>query len=194
LDWICRIPHVSRSLSLRSSPTLIIYVLLARRHNEYPKARSVLKIASNRQGLDWPEAIWAVWITFEERYGSVDNVSAAKAKVATLTDALNKKRQQEVSSSDGDRRLRYLPSLIQTAAAAAAAPAQYYAQEPVVATEILAVDAEMTEPDSTRKRKAEDSIDGQVEKRVKVETEEPAVATLQRSVMLSYAGAAGLLI
>lgn len=49
--------------------------------------------------MDWPQAIWSRWISFEERYGTIEQLSAAHLKVAGLSDALAK-RMAEVSIAD----------------------------------------------------------------------------------------------
>lgn len=77
-------------------PTLILLYMidLHSRHQEHNKARSILKIAANRQGFDWPEAIWDLWISFETRYGSIESLMTARNKIAELTEALTKKRME----------------------------------------------------------------------------------------------------
>jgi len=59
-----------------------------RRHEHIAEARSALKVAANRQGMDWPQAIWSRWISFEECYGAIEQVTAAQLKVAALSDSL----------------------------------------------------------------------------------------------------------
>ncbi|PVF92511.1 hypothetical protein CPB86DRAFT_769315 [Serendipita vermifera] len=45
------------------------------------EARRVFKDASQRKGLDWPEAIWERWITFEYQFGSLDDIEKALGAV-----------------------------------------------------------------------------------------------------------------
>ncbi|KAG7527949.1 hypothetical protein FFLO_06491 [Filobasidium floriforme] len=65
------------------------------RHEHIPQARTALKIAANRQGMDWPQAIWSRWISFEETHGSIEQVVAAHSKVASLSDALARQMAEQ---------------------------------------------------------------------------------------------------
>ena len=47
--------------------------------------------------MDWPQAVWSRWISFEEIHGSIEQVVAAHSKVASLSDALAR-QMAEVSA------------------------------------------------------------------------------------------------
>lgn len=51
-----------------------------RKNQKYDEARSVFSDVCLKQ-LDWPEAIWEAWISFENLYGGVMEVEACSEKV-----------------------------------------------------------------------------------------------------------------
>lgn len=46
------------------------------------------------KALDWPEAIWQLWVEFEHLHGSLEDVEHCLEKVAFLSAKLEKKRAQ----------------------------------------------------------------------------------------------------
>lgn len=48
--------------------------------NRHADARAVFSDIS-RKRLDWPEAVWEAWVSFEQLYGSVDDLETCLDKV-----------------------------------------------------------------------------------------------------------------
>lgn len=53
----------------------------ARHEKNILEARRVFKDASQRKGIDWPEAIWDRWLLFEYQFGSIEDIEKATSAV-----------------------------------------------------------------------------------------------------------------
>lgn len=51
-----------------------------RKDQKYEEARNVFSDICLKQ-IDWPEAIWEAWISFEQLHGSVTDIDACLEKV-----------------------------------------------------------------------------------------------------------------
>jgi hypothetical protein len=51
------------------------------------------------KNLDWPEAIWEAWISFEHLYGSVDEIDACLDRVEKAQYQVNARRAKASSSA-----------------------------------------------------------------------------------------------
>lgn len=139
--------------------------MLFRRNNEYNKARTVYKIAVGKPALDWPEGVWSAWLLFEDYYGTVESVIAAKTRVASLTEAATKKQMAQVRLACGtewpiDFKLTCNP-LQQATAAAQPVPVATTQEASAATVEPVseAVAATSAEPAPERKRKSEDQAE-----------------------------------
>ncbi|KAG8755812.1 Splicing factor [Serendipita sp. 396] len=82
--------------------------------NKAVEARRVFKDASQRKGLDWPEAIWEKWLTFEYQFGSLDDIDRAIAatKEFKVKEEARRKKAWEDSYANAQ-----VPSFLATNAA-----------------------------------------------------------------------------
>ena len=65
--------------------------MLDRKHNLYEDARKLYKDISMKN-LDWPEAIWEAWISFENTFGSVQEIDECLDRVERAQTQVNKRR------------------------------------------------------------------------------------------------------
>lgn len=69
------------------------------RHAEYARARSTLKIAAKRVGMNWPEVIWDTWLSFEHHHGSIEQVNTALTQISILSEDLARRRAEVGSAT-----------------------------------------------------------------------------------------------
>jgi hypothetical protein len=67
-----------------------------RKHQKYDEARGVFSDICLKQ-LDWPEAVWEAWISFENLYGDITEIEACSEKVLRAQ-YFNNERRAKVSS------------------------------------------------------------------------------------------------
>jgi hypothetical protein len=61
---------------------------------DHERARKVYKDAATpTRNLDYPEALWANWIAFEEVHGSVEQLEHAMKRVRKMSLDLTRKRE-----------------------------------------------------------------------------------------------------
>jgi hypothetical protein len=56
--------------------------------------------------MDWPEAIWDMWMSFENHHGTIEQVNTALMQISSLAEDLARNRL-EVSYEDGFKQYRY---------------------------------------------------------------------------------------
>lgn len=65
-----------------------------------PKARSIYVSALGRSAsLDWPEAVFDAFLTFEEYHGSLETLFSARDKVEKAQGVVNLKRHKEARTA-----------------------------------------------------------------------------------------------
>ncbi|KXN88177.1 hypothetical protein AN958_07636 [Leucoagaricus sp. SymC.cos] len=64
------------------------------KHQQYDEARSVFSDVYKKQ-IDWPEAIWEAWITFEQQHGSVTDIDVCSEKVLRAQYSNNRAKEVE---------------------------------------------------------------------------------------------------
>ncbi|KAF8584488.1 hypothetical protein K439DRAFT_1633508 [Ramaria rubella] len=70
------------------------YLELLIAEHEYSRARALFKEMSQKK-MDWPDAIWQLWVDFEQLYGFVEDIEYCLEKVKILSEKLEKQREQE---------------------------------------------------------------------------------------------------
>lgn len=130
------------------------------KNGEFDETRKVFSDV-HAKNLDWPEAIWEAWISFEHLHGTVDQVDACLDKIEKAQYQVNIRRAKEVEKAS------YQAMQMQ----AANVPV---AQVPVP---IISGDATMTVATAPRergtKRGADDTQDGDGHKRARIEQKPP---------------------
>ena len=66
-------------------------LISASRTHDYDEARSVFKDIAMRN-IDWPEAVWDAWLSFEQVYGSVEQMEEALDKIERARNQVNARR------------------------------------------------------------------------------------------------------
>ena len=70
----------------------------ARKHPGSPdfisSTRKLLQETCGKPGLDWPEAIWEQYITFEHLFGTVDEIEDCLSRVAKAKKGVEGKRDK----------------------------------------------------------------------------------------------------
>ena len=64
----------------------------------YDDARRVFRDVANKN-LDWPEAVWEAWISFEQLHGTVDQIEEALDRVERAQAQVNNKRAREAQKA-----------------------------------------------------------------------------------------------
>ena len=66
-----------------------------RKQEKYTEAREVLKDISTKN-VDWPEAIWEAWLTFEHLHGSMTDLEACLDKIERAQQQVNTRRAKVI--------------------------------------------------------------------------------------------------
>ncbi|KAJ3565020.1 hypothetical protein NP233_g7910 [Leucocoprinus birnbaumii] len=135
-----------------SYSTLIAYTDCLIKHEQYEEARKFFNEIHLKQ-IDWPEAIWEAWLTFEQLHGSVTDISiCSEAEKAGYQIQLQAQAVDVIQDATG-------PASASTNAVAAAASMEVDAQSQDAQVERRgtkrAVEEEFPAPDSNKKVKTE---------------------------------------
>jgi hypothetical protein len=74
--------------------------VLRRQNDRLDEARATFKDLCMKN-LDWPEAIWEAWISFEHLHGSVDDIEACLDKIEKAQYQVDARRAK-MKSTEGD--------------------------------------------------------------------------------------------
>ncbi|PIL22915.1 hypothetical protein GSI_15611 [Ganoderma sinense ZZ0214-1] len=136
----------------------------------YDDARKTFRDIANKN-LDWPEAIWEAWISFEQLHGTVEQIEEALDRVERAQVQVNSRRAKEAERAQNAAAQLIAETQAQIAAVpvaeVAAEAAMGAAAEPAAAME---VDSGVP-VEAGSKRKAED--EGTLEPMKKARVEEP---------------------
>ncbi|KAI0326875.1 RNA-binding protein Prp24 [Cubamyces sp. BRFM 1775] len=130
----------------------------------YDDARKVFRDIAMKN-LDWPEAVWEAWISFEQLHGTVEELEDALDRVDRAQTQVNSRRAKEVEKAQ----LAAAQLIAETQANVPVAEAPVPIQtKPAVEPTAMQVDAgSTTEPSA--KRKAEDEGTPESSKKARVE-------------------------
>lgn len=78
----CKLSSWRHNFSVDRSP---------RKHEQYDEARKVFTDIHTKQ-LDWPEALWEAWISFEHLHGSLEEVESCLDKIEKAQYQTNARR------------------------------------------------------------------------------------------------------
>lgn len=87
MDLLYRCPHVRASKFGPLAPNSLSY----RKVGKFDEARKVFSDI-HVKNIDWPEAIWEAWISFEHLHGSVEQVEGCLDKVEKAQYQVNARR------------------------------------------------------------------------------------------------------
>ncbi|KIL67874.1 hypothetical protein M378DRAFT_159079 [Amanita muscaria Koide BX008] len=74
------------------------YVETLKKHQMYEQVRAVFDDIHKKQ-LDWPEAIWEQWRSFEHLHGTVDQVDECQDKIEKAQTQVNARRAKEAAKA-----------------------------------------------------------------------------------------------
>ncbi|CDZ97156.1 RNA-binding protein SART3 (RRM superfamily) [Phaffia rhodozyma] len=154
------------------------------RRGALPKARDVFKASLGKaNNLDWPEAVFEAYSEFEQFYGALEDLDEALKGISKATQVVATKRHKEAiaaaKNAPADPYVSYSTLPAEGAESVAAAPiagamdvdpnsTSISASIPTSVDEIVEaggapMDSSGMEGDASRKRKAEDLVDNQIE-------------------------------
>lgn len=64
---------------------------VCRKQEKYDETRTVFKDVSTKN-IDWPEAIWEAWLTFENLHGSVEDIHTCMDRIERAQQQVNFRR------------------------------------------------------------------------------------------------------
>ncbi|KAI0820419.1 RNA-binding protein Prp24 [Trametes gibbosa] len=142
------------------------YTEVLTRQHMYDDARKVFQDIAAKN-IDWPEAIWEAWISFEQLHGTVANIENALDRIERAQFQVNARRAQETERAQ----VAAAQLIAETQASAAPVATTSIPLQPVPAREPAAMDVDLAViSDSNSKRKADDDI---AESSKKARIEEP---------------------
>ncbi|KAH9925424.1 RNA-binding protein Prp24 [Epithele typhae] len=144
----------------------LAYTDVLAKKNLHSEARTVFKDIAMKN-LDWPEAIWDAWVSFEQVNGTVQDLENALERIQKAQTQVNAKRAREAEKVQAEMAAAQLIS--DTAATVAVDTARSVLIEPTNGPSAMDVD---THIEAGSKRKAED--EGVPEGSKKARVEEPA--------------------
>ncbi|KDR82688.1 hypothetical protein GALMADRAFT_57506 [Galerina marginata CBS 339.88] len=68
------------------------------KHKKFDEARQVFTDIHSKQ-LDWPEALWEAWLSFEHLHGSVEDIENASDKIESAQYQTNMRRSKEAAKA-----------------------------------------------------------------------------------------------
>ncbi|KAF8630909.1 hypothetical protein AX17_005267 [Amanita inopinata Kibby_2008] len=132
------------------------YIETLMKHKMHDEARAIFEDI-HKKHLDWPEAIWELWISFEHLYGTVDQIDACLDKIEKAQNQVNARRAKEAEKASYQAMLAAMETQATNAAGNSAnAP---------VETQMEVDDA----PERGVKRAAEDDTSQNMQKKAKTE-------------------------
>ncbi|KIM89071.1 hypothetical protein PILCRDRAFT_812968 [Piloderma croceum F 1598] len=134
------------------------------RKDQYDDARSLFSDLAYKN-LDWPEAIWEAWISFEHQHGSVAELEACLDKVERAQYQVNMRRAKEAEKA------AYQTMQVAAEQQAATVPVKD-APIPSEADTSMVVDVRAN-GDGRGKRKAEESPSAETSKKARIEQPPP---------------------
>ncbi|KAI0769831.1 RNA-binding protein Prp24 [Fomes fomentarius] len=138
------------------------------RQHLYDDARQVFREIAMRN-LDWPEAIWDAWISFEQLHGSVIELEDALDRIQRAQTQVNNRRAKEAERAQFAAAQLIAETQAGVPVAEAPPPAQTQTNtEETTESTTMAVDS-VTSADGRSKRKADDEGTPESSKKARVE-------------------------
>lgn len=112
------------------------------RFGDLDGARERYDKAIQRHDLDWPEAVFEAFTTFENVHGSLETLQAARKHIGTAQKKLNKRREREAQAQQAQQAAYAQQQAAAAAAVVGAAPAESVAEPMAVDNVALTASAE----------------------------------------------------
>ncbi|KAG2010078.1 RNA-binding protein Prp24 [Coprinopsis cinerea AmutBmut pab1-1] len=145
------------------------------KHKNFEEARSVFTEVHTKR-MDWPEAVWEAWLSFEQLHGSVETIDSCLDKIEKAQAQLNFYRAREMEKAYQNQQ-QYAAAARASATDPATDAMNVDAQRPS-APEPSAMDVDtpaISSLDSKKRRTDEDEPSGETSKRARFETNPPAL-------------------
>ncbi|KAI0632486.1 RNA-binding protein Prp24 [Trametes polyzona] len=139
--------------------------VLSKQHM-YDDARKVFRDIAAKN-LDWSEAVWDAWVSFEQLHGSVDDIEDALDRIERAQTQVNARRAKDAEKAQLAA-AQLIAETQATAVPVAEAPVPAKA-EPSQGSTAMDVDTAAAAPESGSKRKAEDEAVAESSKKARVE-------------------------
>lgn len=151
-----------------SYSTLAAYTDCLIKHQKYDEAREFFNEIHLKQ-IDWPEAIWSAWLTFEQLYGSVADIDACSVKVLKAQYFHNDRRAKEAERSGYQTQVQaQAVQMIQSVASNATASSNAVAAATPMEVDIRVQDVQ-PESRGTKRTAEEEPATSESSKKVKTE-------------------------
>ncbi|KAI0712607.1 RNA-binding protein Prp24 [Earliella scabrosa] len=137
------------------------------RQNMHDDARKVFRDIAMKN-LDWPEAVWEAWISFEQLHGSVEQLEDALDRIERAQTQVNNRRAKEAERAQIAAAQLIAETQANVPVAEAPAPAQ---SQPIAESTPMEVDA-AAGAEAGSKRKAEDDDVPESSKKARVAEEQ----------------------
>ncbi|KAF4617844.1 hypothetical protein D9613_006080 [Agrocybe pediades] len=171
LDSVIEVWQAASKHSKSSYQVWLSYTDALIKQNRVDDAREVFTDVHTKQ-LDWPEAIWEAWTSFEHLYGSVEDIATCLDKIESAQYQTNMRRAKEAAK---------LTHEMQMAAEAQANVPVAEAPIPDVSSaqdvQAAPMDVDQPQPDRGTKRHAEEEPSEETHKKARTEAKP---ATLKR--------------
>ncbi|TFK52241.1 hypothetical protein OE88DRAFT_1657387 [Heliocybe sulcata] len=143
------------------------------KQSQYDKARAVYADISTKN-VDWPEAIWQAWLSFEHLYGTVEEIEGCMDKIERAQNQVNARRAREAEKAQYQA---FQIAAEQQAASVPVAEIPPPQAQQSASGEAMEVDATQAVADGRVKRKAEDSPAPEAEgsKKPRMESKPPTL-------------------
>lgn len=147
-----------------SSPAWLNYIDVLLSQNKIVEARRVFKDASQRKGLDPPEAVWDRWILFEYQFGTVEEVEKTLGVVKEFKKAEELRRKRAWEAYAREQAAAYASNGFTATTTTQVAPATATAVAATDGAEVAQMDVDAkadatTERTLKRKRSGDDVMD-----------------------------------
>ncbi|KAK7690329.1 hypothetical protein QCA50_006986 [Cerrena zonata] len=148
------------------------------KHQQYDAARATYKDVAFKN-IDWPEALWEAWLSFEHLHGSVEEVEECLDRIERARNQVNARLAKEAEKA------AYAAMQLEAKQQASALISETIAgstnQAPEAAPSMsMDVDFRAGSPSGNLKRKAEDETEVSVLDNKKARTEDPKPVQLKR--------------
>ncbi|KAF8908958.1 hypothetical protein CPB84DRAFT_1766490 [Gymnopilus junonius] len=136
------------------------------KHQKFDEARDEFSKVHSKQ-LDWPEAIWEAWISFEHLHGDLEQINACLDKIETAQYQTNMRRSREAAKAAYEMQIL---TEAQTSLPVAEAPIP---EAPVTETADNAMEVDQQQPKKGTKRSVEEDQSPVTNKKAKIEQKAP---------------------
>ncbi|TFK27991.1 RNA-binding protein Prp24 [Coprinopsis marcescibilis] len=155
------------------------------KHQRFDEARQVFAEVHTKR-IDWPEAIWEAWVTFEHLHGTLDDINAAIDKIEKAHHYLNDYRAKEMKKA---YQAQAEAPGAQQAAQVESGPSNSGTQPPIAQDATpMEVDVAPAPASDSKKRRSGDDEQNEGNKRARFEPNPPSLKRDRENTTVFVAG------